>query len=441
MDLHGWDVVTAVDIQSVNNVLSKSSSALLPVFDFSNSALAINFSGNFGAWLIQPGGSANRIKMMVPITSGSLSAPQFRQPIDLAGVQPIIDMALDIVQSSAGSQSVVFSLKTNSPTPSDQDGTIYVANPDASGLLAQRDPSGQAAAILSQWLGEVFVANADKISFVFATIILNPQGMAWLAPKATSLSYFQSTDGKTQALGIQSLTQANWSSAGLATAIDPSLLNGEQGYFFAMSPAVFLANLLLPNVASALKVAPSALRFNPPPSPDQPQNCSITNTGSISMGSVRSGAIDYYPELTNYSVQISGSQIITNASGQFDITGLADAYVTFDNLSIVMEVGYDQATKVATFNVVSKTSPSTDEHIPWYEKEITWIIPIVGLIVNTVMDIVVSVVEDSVTSAVSSSGQFSIDAIPVASAVWTGLDSFSATDVELSSAFIIRASG
>lgn len=440
MDLHGWDIVTAVDIATVNNVLAKSTSTLMPTFNFENSAMSISFAGDFGLWLIQPGGSANRIKMMVPITSGSLSAPQFPQPIDLTGVQPIIDMALDIVEANAASQSVVFSLKTNSPTPNDQDGTIYVANPDASGLLATRDPSGQAASIISQWLGEVFVTNAGKISFVFATVILDPQGMPWLAPKATSLSYFESTDGKTQALGIQSLTQASWDASGLATAIDPSLLNGQSGYFFAMAPAVFLKNLLLPNVAGALKIAPSALQFNPPPSPAQPESCSITNTGPISMGSVRSGAIDYYPQLNSYSVQIVGSQIITNASGQFDITGLHDAYVTFDNLSIVMEVGYDSATKSATFNVVSKSSPSTDEHIPWYEKEITWIIPVIGLIVNTVMDIVVSVVEDAVTSAVSSSGQLSIDAIPVATAVWTGLNSFSATNVQLSSAFIIEAS-
>jgi len=348
-------------------------------------------------------------------------------------------MALDIVQSSSGTQSVVFSFKTNSPTPNDQDGTIYVANPDASGLLAQRDPSGQAASIISQWLGEVFVANADKISFVFATIILNPQGMAWLSPKATSLSYFQSTDGKTQALGIQSLTQASWGPSGLATAIDPSLLNGQQGYFFALSPAVFLESLLLPNVATALKIAPSALNFNPPPSSDKPESCSITNTSPISIGSVSSGGIDYYPQLNSYSVVISGSQIITTASGQFDITGLHDAYVTFDNLSIVMELSYDQAKKTVSFNVVSKTSPSTDEHIPWYEKEITWIVPVVGLIVNMVMDIVVAAVEDAVTSAVTNSGQLSINTIPIASAVWAGLDSFNATDVELSSALVIRA--
>lgn len=440
MDLHGWDVVTAVDIATINNVLEKSTSSLLPVFDFTNTSLDISFSGKFGPWLIQPGGSANRIKMMVPITSGTLTAPQFREPIDLTGVQPIIDMALDIIQTSSGSQSVVFSFKTNSPTPNDQDGTIYVANPDASGLLAIRDPSGQAAAIISQWLGEVFVSNADKISFVFATIILNPQGMEWLSPKATSLSYFQSTDGKTQALGIQSLTQASWSADGLATAIDPSLMNGQRGYFFALAPAVFLKNLLLPNVAAALKVGAGSLQFNPPPSPDQPESCSITNSGAIPMGSVRSGAIDYYPQLNTYQVQISGSQIITTASGQFDITGLHDAYVTFDNLSIVMEVSYDTTGKVVTFNVVSKSSPSTDEHIPWYEKEITWIVPVIGLIVNAVMDIVVAVVENAVTSAVTSSGQLSINAIPVASAVWTGLDNFSATDVSLSSALIISAS-
>jgi len=56
-----------------------------------------------------------------------------------------------------------------------------------------------------------------------------------------------------------------------------------------------------------------------------------------------------------------------------------------------------------------------------------------------VMDIVVAAVEDAVTSAVTNSGQLSINTIPIASAVWAGLDSFNATDVELSSALVIRA--
>ncbi|WBO21379.1 TULIP family P47-like protein [Sphingomonas abietis] len=442
MDTHGWDVISASNIATVNSVLSRSMTALLATFDFSNTAMDITLSGQFDPWTIQPGGSANRIKLMMPIAHGTLTAPPFRQPIDLAGVQPVLNLELAIVQgASAGSQSVAFSLHTNSPTPTDDGGAVYVANPDASGLLNQRDPTKQAAAIINDWFGEILVQNSAKISFVFATIVTNPQGQPWLAPKATSVSYFESVDGQTQALAIQSLTQAPWGPDILATAVDPSLLAAGDAYFFAMAPAVFLRNLLMPNVASALHVPASALQFNPPSAPNQPLSCSITNTQSISMGSVRSGAIDYYPELTSYAVAISGSQILTSASGQFDISGLHDAYVTFDNLNVVMDVGYDQATRSATFTVVSRSSPSTDEHIPWYEKELTWIVPVVGLVVNIVMDAVVAAIENAVTDSLTSSGQLSIGAIPVASAVWTGLSQFNTTDAELADAFVIRASG
>nr|WP_029031728.1 TULIP family P47-like protein [Salinarimonas rosea] len=444
MDLQGWDVVTASNVAAVNKVLAGSTSTTLPTFSFENTSLAIAMSGDFGPWTIQPGGSANRINLMVPITSGTLTAPQFRAPIDLAGVQPILNLALVLVAApSNGTQSLTFAIETNSPRPATKDGDVYVANPDASPghVLKTRDPTGQAAQIFNDWFGEIFVENKDKISFIFATVIMNPQGQPWLAPKAISVSYFESIDKKIQALGIQSLTQAPWGAGGLATAVDPSLLVAGDDYFFAMAPAVFLKNLLMPSVVKALGVPASSLRFNAPPNPSQPTACSITNTAAIPMGKVHSGAIDYYPELTSYAVKISGKQIITTASGRFDITGLHDAYVTFDNLSVVTEVGYDPKTNQVTFNVVSKSSPSTHEHIPWYEKEITWIVPVIGLIVNVVMDVVVATIEDAVTNALKSSGQFSIDSIPVATAVWSGLDKFEASSAELSDAFVIRASG
>ena len=84
MDLQGWDVVTASNVAAVNKVLAGSTSTTLPTFSFENTSLAIAMSGDFGPWTIQPGGSANRINLMVPITSGTLTAPQFRAPIDLA---------------------------------------------------------------------------------------------------------------------------------------------------------------------------------------------------------------------------------------------------------------------------------------------------------------------------------------------------------------------
>ncbi|MGP9819082.1 TULIP family P47-like protein [Salinarimonas sp. NSM] len=442
MDLQGWDVITASNIAAVNAVLAHATSTTLPSFSFTNTSLAISMKGDFGPWAIQPGGSANRINLMVPITSGTLSAPQFRQPIDLAGVQPILNLALVLVEgSSNGTQSLTFSIETNSPRPASKDGDVYVANPDASAghVLHGRDPTGQAEQMINDWFGQIFVENKDKISFIFATVIMNPQGEPWLAPKATAVTYFESVDKSIQALGIKSLTQAPWGPGGLPTAVDPSLLAAGDDYFFSLAPAVFLKNLLMPSVVKALNVPASTLRFNPPPNASQPTACSITNTANIPMGKVHSGAIDYYPSLTSYQVRISGKQIIATGGGQFDITGLHDAYVTFDNLTVVTEVGYDPKTQTVTFNVVSRSSPSTDEHIPWYEKEITWIIPVIGLIVNAVMDIVVATIEDAVTNSLKSTGQLSIDSIPVATAVWSGLETFKATNAELSDAFVIRA--
>ena len=440
MDMGGWDVIYASNVDKLNAVLAQSSQKLLPSFSFSDSAMQIAFSGSFGPWAIQSGGTANRINLLVPITSGQLTAPQFSNPISLDDVQPVLNLALTLVEgSSAGTKDLKFDISSNSTSPSNKDGDVYLSNVDLSGKLKQRDPTGQAASILRDWFGQVFVANASKISFVFATVFTDPQDEPWLKPTATGVSYFQDTSGSIKAVGIKSITQSPWGASGLSTAIDPSLLVATDDLFYAISKGVFMKNLLLPSIASALGVGAGDLRFNGSSSPSTQDDCSISNSVPIATKSVENAGTHYYPILTSYNVTISDNQITTTASGKFDITGLHDAYVTFDNLEVVNEITYDAATKKLGFKLVSETKPSTDSHIPWYEKAITWIVPVVGLIVNVVMDIVVATIESSVEDALEGTGNLSVSSIQLDTAVWTGLEQFNVDSADLEQALVIRA--
>ena len=440
MDMGGWDVITASNVAKINAVLAASTGKLLPQFSFTDSAQALSFQGSFGPWAIQPGGSANRINLLVPITTGTLSFPEFSTPLSLDGVKPILNLALTLVEgTSSGTQSLVFNITTNSATPSNADGAVYIANPDETGLLAKRDPTKVASQLFRDWFGEIFVQNKAKISFVFATVFSNPQGQPWLTPKATSVSYFESLDRTIQAVGIRTLTQSPWGPSGLTAAVDPSLLIATDDYFFSMAEAVFLRNLLLPAVAAALGVPTSSLRFNGPSQPNQQNSCSITNATNISLPSVENAGTHYYPVLSSYSVTISNNQIITTGSGSFDITGLHDAYVTFDNLRVVNAVAYNPSTRQLTFSIVSENSPSTSRHIPWYEEAIAWIVPVIGAIVTIVMNIVVSTIESSVENAVKGTGSLSVGTISLSTAVWAGLDQVDVTEADLADAFVIRA--
>jgi hypothetical protein len=439
VDMGGWDVVYASSVAKLNSVLEASSSQLLPTFSYDNPSQQLAFSGTFGPWSIQPGGTANRINLQVPIATGQITSPALADTVSLDGVQPVLNLALTLIEGTGGgSQDMRFDLVTNSSTPSDDAGVVYLANVDESGKLAQRDPTGTAAAMMRDWFGELFVANQSKISFVFATVFTDPDGAPYLKPTATAVSYFESIDGSVQAIGIKTITQSPWGPNGLTTAFDPNLLASGYDMFYGLSQAVFMKNLLLPAMAKALKVSPQALRFNGPTNPSQQDNCSITNAGTISLPSVEPAGITYHPKMTHFKVVISGNQIQTSAAGNFDITGLHDAYVTFDNLSVVSELTFDPATKSIGFEVVRKTSPSTDSHIPWYEKTITWVVPAIGLVINLVMDIVVDTIESAVESSVTGTGSLGNNAIALQTAVWTGLEQFAVSQASLSPGLVIR---
>lgn len=437
----GWDVIYASSVEKLNEVLAASTAKLLPTFSFTDQSLQIDFSGDFGPWAIQPGGSANRINLKVPITSGSLQGP-FPSTIDLSGVEPEINVALALLSgSTSGTDDVEFDITTNATQPTNDDGAVYVANPDLTGTLAQRDPSGQAAQILRDWLGEVFVQNKEKISFVFATVFTDPQTEPWLKPKATQLSYFQNTAGSLEAVAIQALTQSPWGVDSTTGAVDPSLLTPGDDLFYALSQGAFMANLLLPATATALGVSSGDLRFNGPSTPAQQNSASITNATSIHLPAVENAGTHYYPVVDKYEVTISGNQIKTVASGQFAITGLAHAYVTFDNLEVVNEITYDSTTKELGFVLVSKTEPSTTRHIPWYEIALSWIVPVIGIIVTAVIEIVVSTIESSVQDALKGTGNLSVSAIQLETGVWAGLSQFDVSEAELSEALVIKATG
>jgi hypothetical protein len=441
MDMKGWDVVYASSVARLNEVLAASSQQLLPTFSYTDGATGVSFSGTFGPWAIRPGGSANRINVQVPIAHGVLTAPGLSE-LALDGVEPVLNVALKLITAGASAQDLAFDIRDVASAPSAAgDGDVFLATADESGLLTRRDPSGEAASILQDALPKCFVANAAKISFVFGSVFTSPLDEPWLKPVATGVSYFESADRSIQAVAIKTLTQSPWGAAGLDTAVDPGLLGPGQSLFFALSQAVVLRNLLLPSLPGALGngVTLADFQFNGPAAPSQQNACSITNTRSFGTRSVENAGISYYPQIDKLTITVAGSQIVTTASGHFDITGLSGAWVSFDNLQVVNEVYYDPASRSVKFHLVSQTKPSIDKHIPW-EYYLLAVGALIGLIVLAVINIVVVAIDNAVQSALTGTGSLSVAAIPLDTAVWTGLKQFDISEADLDQALLIRGS-
>ena len=442
MDMNGWDVIYASSVSRLNEVLAASSQQLLPSFSYTDEATGVSFSGTFGPWAIRPGGSANRINVLVPIAHGTLTAPGL-PGLALDGVEPVLNVALQLFQAGASAQDLRFDIRDTSTVPGTaRDGDVYLTTPDLSGLLKGRDPSGEAAAVLSDSLPKCFVANAAKISFVFASVFTSPPGKDWLKPVATGVSYFESTDHSTQAIAIRTLTQSPWSAAGLDTGIDPGLIGQGQDLYFALSQALFLRNLLLPALPTAIGGGTSAadFTFKPPPEPSWQNSCSITNSRSFSTQSVENAGTHYYPQIDQFSVTVRGSQIVTLASGHFDITGLSGAWVSFDNLQVVNELYYDPASGSVKFRLVGQSSPSIDKHIPW-EYYLLALGGLIGVIVYAIINIVVVAIDNAVQSALTGTGNLSVATIPLDTAVWAGPKPFEISQADLDQALLLRGSG
>ena len=441
MDMGGWDVIYASNITQLNKVLAQSSQELLPTFSYTNDAMGIAFSGTFGAWSIRPGGTANRINLQVPINQGVLNGCGYSN-FSLNGVQPLLNVALTLMQSQSfpDEEDVVFDFKEITTDPSTaKDGDIYIANPDESGLLKKNDPLGIVSSILRDNLPKCFIANAEKISFIFASVLMEPDTQPWLKPKATSISYFESSDGKTQAIAIKTLTQAPWSSDGLPIAIDPSLLTAKNTLFYALSKAVFMQNLLLPSIPKSFgpDIKASSFAFNGPTQPNQQNNCTITNTENIKLPSVENAGTHYHPIITHFKMEIRNNQIVSTASGKFDVTGLKGAWVEFNNLQVVNKLSFDPVSQKIIFITVSETEPSVEQHIPW-EYWFLLIGGLIGVIVGLIIKVVVTVIEDAVEDALKGEGDLSIVNIPLSTAVWAGETGFSATEVSLAEALVLR---
>lgn len=448
MDMGGWDVIYASSVSCLNQVLAENSKDLLTTFSYRSSVREVALAGIFGAWSIEPGGTANRINLKTPIKQGTLTLGMINYSLD--DIQPVLNVALTLIEPhdtgpggpepggtepQGAVQHLCFDITDMAPGPGvAHGGQIYMANPDVSGALKGRYPGGIVEAALQDALPECFLANPDKIQFVFASVFMSaPEDQPWLKPTGTAVSYFESTDKILQALAIKTVTQSPWPASSLSTGIDPSMLAPGLSMFFALSQAVFMRNLLLASLPQVIGngVTPDCFQFTGPTQPNEQNASKIMNTRPFGVGSVENAGTSYYPQINSYQVTISGSQIKTMASGQFDVTGLAGAWVSFDNLEVVNEPYFDPGSKTVKFRLVGQTAPSFDKHIP--DEYV-----LLGGIPDAIINAVLNAVENAVQDALQGEGDLSVDTIPLQTAVWTGLEAFDISQADLEQAFVIR---
>ena len=344
MQTYGWDTVFVIAVAKVNELLALHLSKLIASFNYKD-AQGIAFSGAFGHWQIVEGGSDSLLNFEIPIVSGTLTNPLDPTPVDLAGVVPVMQLQLSFIedQTAANMQALVFNLTTPGRQPGDTTpGAVTTINADSTGLLKTRDPTGLATTMLHDALPKLLIANKAQLAFVFASVNLVPPGAAsGLAPKRFVYHYDQPVAANGAFLAIlASVTDRDVSH--LKRAVDPALLAGAYDLFFLLAPGLFLQTVIRPSLPASFGHGATSENF-------LYSAGRIINNGRLGIDGKKVGLITYYPSVDSLSIEVDADDLLSVASGSFDITGLADANVTF-SVTTRNSLTYDPATQSIRLN-------------------------------------------------------------------------------------------
>ncbi|MBO0610349.1 TULIP family P47-like protein [Myceligenerans salitolerans] len=417
MNLHGWDTAFAVDTSVANAALALRADSLLVDFAVDDpDGLQVRAGGSFGGWQIVEGGSGQFLTLRMPIVDGWLVLASHDDRVDLTGTAFVASVALDLIPSTLPDiQNLRFDVSSAGKVGQPPE-------PGAITPIRMDDPDGRLddlqEALLLASLATYVAQNADRISFVFATVnLVPPQTDSWLAPVRSEFAYADRSDGSGGALVILSVTD-NRPVDDLPRSIDPALLDGGHQAAFAFSRALLLEHVIMPSLPAAFGhgATPASFAYDA-------QTGQIVNLKRLDMNSVREGAIDYHPEIGKLRLGIDGSDLRGRYEGWCDLkAGISmDFWIHPEN-----PIVYDDRTKALAFLADGSPKSGYDADIPWY-----WWLggPLVRAIVEIVVPAIASGIADSLTSSVGS--MLSPARNPPTSIRWAGTE-----DLQIATAWV-----
>lgn len=415
MNLNGWDIVYVADADVINNALARNTANLSQKFAWSDGGFSA--SGIFGTWSIVPGGSQDLLMLQIQISSGSMVLTAGGAPIDVGGMaaQLLVNLQLLPSPTQPAAQALMFQLSGVPP----QTGAGVVSPHDivnAGALtLVQKAALGNAIA-------NSLVENAGEISFVFAT--LSPaaaSNVPWLTPVASRYAYL-SPAGLPTAIAILSVvTQRDTSS--LPLNVDPAILQGGGNAGLAISPDLFLANVMGPALLQSLQTS-GTLAFD--------GSGTLRNTGTLQLPEIDKAGESYYPQIDSLAVTITDTETNVAINGSCDMhMGVS---MTFSaNSGIGVALAADDASLQLT--TVGTPTFHKDVDIPWYDH----LFDIFGGIAEAILQICVAAISDELGSGISdiTSADALVQTAP-AVVTWADTGGFQPQSATLATAFCLR---
>ena len=423
MDTFGWDTVYVVNITKANAALAAHKEQLIISFDTSGiDGLPVSAKGQFSGWEIVEGGSGTILHLKLLISEGDLEI-NITQPksVDLAGVSLVVAVQLKLLPGQiSNTQELQFDIERvgqEGQTP--EPGMIVPVALQAHGKLDLAEQGLLQAALL-----DYIVANAQQISFVFATInLVPPQTNSWLTPVRSAYAYANRIGGS-GALAILSVT-TNRDISQLPRQVDATALSLNYDATYVISSEMFLEHVMMP-------VLPSVFGNGTTPSSFALRDNTIVNTQTIRMDGIKEGAITYYPNLTSLAIKTNGSGLASDYRGDVDLkAGISMTFIVRPDNKVV----YNPNTKTIGFQPDPNPSSSTSVDIPWY----WWFL---GPIARGIMEIIVRVIADGISNSLTKDvgDQITITKNPPLSIQWTETSALDVQNAGVEFAFFMQGS-
>jgi hypothetical protein len=424
MQTFGWDTVYALGIEKVNAVLASRRDQLILAFDSqAGEGLPVSAQGEFGDWAVVTGGSGSILHLRLTISSGTyrLASENPVRELPLSGVGLTVAVQLKLLPSTSDPklQELRFDIATagemgDKPAP----GVITpVALHDPSGKFTEVDK-----ALLSAMLTSFIAANANRISFVFATINLVPPGEnSWLTPVRSAYAYADRS-GTSGMLAILSVT-TDRNIADLPRGIDAALLTHSYDAAFAISRDLFLGNVIWPNLPQVFGNGTSMGSF-------ALRDGALVNTTTVALDGIKVGAITYHPEVRQLSITTSADGLASAYAGETNLkAGISMTYFVNPR----NQATYDARNKTLSFRPDPNPVSGHEADIPWY----WWF---AGLVVKPVVDAIVTLIASRIAEAITQdAGQrISFTRNPPTSIRWSGTGSLDVQEATVSGGFYMR---
>lgn len=426
MDLHGWDTVTTLSVESVNRMLAVRPPTAADEFSFAGENFGTPYKGSarLGTWRVLPGDPGDLLRLALPITSGGV-AGESGDVIDLTGATAVVTVSLHLLPGDVGRpRDLAFDLD-RAGRPGDVPVPGVVTPVALTGPAEVVDRLGQTGRDIV--LGAVaahLVEHAAELTCRLAQVnLVSPGKGGRLDPVRSAFCYSRGVaPADSGHVAVLSVTDGR-DVSGLPRTVDPELTAGGGEVTFAVSEELFLTEMVRPGLPGVFGGDASAANLV-----YDPAFRALRNTSAFSTRSLRSGAIWYTPRVTSLTAGVVGGDLAIRVEGDCDLkAGISMTYWVKAQCRMV----FDPASGRVSF--VSYREPDSG-----HQADIPWWFVLGGPAVEAITQLIVTIVSTDLAERLGSQeGPAGLDRWASRSVQWQGARTVAVERAALDGCFLV----